>query len=48
MPTGRVPIFWPHQRLPFLVLYVDPQYRYVIYGEADRKLIGLGLFADGR
>jgi len=25
-------IFWP-LRLPFLVLYVDPQYRYVIFGE---------------
>jgi apolipoprotein D and lipocalin family protein len=33
----RVQLFWP-VNLPFLVLYVDPQYRYVIYGEADRKL----------
>jgi apolipoprotein D and lipocalin family protein len=25
-------IFWP-LRLPFLVLYVDPQYRYAVFGE---------------
>jgi apolipoprotein D and lipocalin family protein len=35
--SWRVQIFWPIN-LPFLVLYVDPQYRYVIFGEEDRKL----------
>ena len=35
--SWRVQIFWPIN-LPFLVLYTDPQYRYVIFGEADRKL----------
>ena len=33
----RVQVFWPLD-LPFLVLWVDPDYRYVIFGEADRKL----------
>jgi len=33
----RVQVFWP-LNLPFLVLWVDPQYRYVIFGEEDRKL----------
>jgi apolipoprotein D and lipocalin family protein len=33
----RVQVFWPIN-LPFLALYVDPQYRYVIYGEANRSL----------
>jgi apolipoprotein D and lipocalin family protein len=33
----RVQIFWPIN-LPFLVLYTDPHYRYVIFGEDDRQL----------
>jgi apolipoprotein D and lipocalin family protein len=33
----QVQIFWP-LRLPFLVLYVDPANRYVIFGEDSRKL----------
>jgi len=33
----RVQVFWPIN-LPFLVLWVDPQYRYVIFGEEDRQL----------
>jgi apolipoprotein D and lipocalin family protein len=33
----RVQVFWPLD-LPFLVLWVDPEYRYVIFGEDDRKL----------
>lgn len=33
----RVQVFWPID-LPFVVLYVDPDYRYVIFGEDDRKL----------
>jgi apolipoprotein D and lipocalin family protein len=33
----RVQIMWPI-RLPFLVGYVDPSYRFVIFGENDRKL----------
>ena len=33
----RVQVFWPVD-LPFLVLYGDPQYRYVLYGENDRQL----------
>ena len=33
--SWRVQIFWP-VNLPFLVLYVDPSYRYVIFGEEDR------------
>jgi apolipoprotein D and lipocalin family protein len=32
-----VQIFWP-LKLPFLVLYTDPQYRYVLFGEEDRNL----------
>ena len=32
----RVQIFWPIN-LPFLALYVDPQYRYVMFGEQNRK-----------
>jgi apolipoprotein D and lipocalin family protein len=35
--SWRVQIFWP-VNLPFLVLYTDPQYRYVIFGEDDRQL----------
>ena len=31
----RVQLFWP-VKLPFLAVYVDPQYRYVIFGEDDR------------
>jgi apolipoprotein D and lipocalin family protein len=33
----RVQVVWP-LALPFLVLYVDPQYRYVMYGEEGRDL----------
>ncbi len=33
----RVQVFWPLD-LPFLVLWVDPDYRYVIFGEEDRQL----------
>ena len=33
----RVQPIWP-LNLPFLVLYVDPQYRFVMYGEEDRSL----------
>jgi apolipoprotein D and lipocalin family protein len=33
----RVRIFWPID-LPFLVLYTDPDYRYVMFGERNRKL----------
>ena len=33
----RVQVFWP-VNLPFLVLYVDPDYRYVMYGEEGRDL----------
>jgi apolipoprotein D and lipocalin family protein len=33
----RVQIFWPIN-LPFLVVYVDPQYRFMLFGEEDRKL----------
>lgn len=33
----QVQIFWP-LRLPFLVLFVDPTNRYVIFGEDSRKL----------
>ena len=33
----RVQVFWP-VNLPFLVLYVDPDYRYVLYGEEARDL----------
>jgi apolipoprotein D and lipocalin family protein len=35
--SWRVQIFWPVS-LPFLVLYTDPQYRYVLFGENDRSL----------
>jgi apolipoprotein D and lipocalin family protein len=35
--SWRVQIFWP-VNLPFLVLYVDPNYRYAIFGEEDRQL----------
>jgi apolipoprotein D and lipocalin family protein len=35
--SWRVQIFWP-VRLPFLVLYADPQYRYVLFGEENRSL----------
>ncbi len=33
----RVQVLWP-VNLPFLILYVDPDYRYVLYGEDNRKL----------
>ena len=33
----RVQVLWPIN-LPFLVIYVDPDYRYVMYGETDRNL----------
>jgi apolipoprotein D and lipocalin family protein len=33
----RVQVFWP-VNLPFLVLYTDPAYRYVLFGEQNRKL----------
>ena len=33
----RVQIVWPLD-LPFLVLYVDPSYRYVMFGERNRQL----------
>jgi apolipoprotein D and lipocalin family protein len=32
-----VQIVWP-VKLPFLVLYTDPDYRYVMFGEDNRKL----------
>jgi apolipoprotein D and lipocalin family protein len=35
--SWRVQIFWP-VNLPFLVLYVDPDYRYVMFGERSRDL----------
>jgi len=33
----RVQIFWPIN-LPFLVVYTDPTYRYVLFGEENRQL----------
>jgi apolipoprotein D and lipocalin family protein len=33
----RVHLFWPIS-LPFLVLYTDPAYRYVMFGENNRSL----------
>jgi apolipoprotein D and lipocalin family protein len=33
----RVQVFWPIN-LPFLVLYTDHDYRYVLFGEDNRKL----------
>ncbi len=33
----RVQLFWP-LHLPFLVLYVDPDYRYALFGEESRDL----------
>jgi apolipoprotein D and lipocalin family protein len=33
----RVQIFWP-LNFPFLILYVDPGYRYVLFGYPDRSL----------
>jgi apolipoprotein D and lipocalin family protein len=33
----RVQVQWP-LNLPFLVLYVDPDYRYVLFGEESRDL----------
>ena len=33
----RVQIFWP-VNLPFLVIYTDPRYRYVLFGEENRQL----------
>ena len=33
----RVQLMWP-VNLPFLVLYTDPDYRYVLFGEQNRKL----------
>jgi apolipoprotein D and lipocalin family protein len=35
--SWEVQIFWP-LRLPFLLLYVDPDNRYVIFGEESRQL----------
>ncbi len=35
--SWRVHLFWPI-RLPFLVLYTDPAYRYVMFGENNRSL----------
>ena len=35
--SWRVHILWPIS-LPFLVLYTDPAYRYVMFGENDRSL----------
>ena len=32
-----VRLFWP-LKLPFLILYVDPEYRYVLFGENNRAL----------
>jgi len=42
--SWRVHLFWPIS-LPFLVLYTDPAYRYVMFGENDRSL---GADADYR
>jgi apolipoprotein D and lipocalin family protein len=36
----RVQVFWP-VNLPFLILYVHPDYRYVLYGEDGRDLGGI-------
>jgi apolipoprotein D and lipocalin family protein len=33
----RVQIFWP-LNFPFLILYVDPDYNYVLFGYPDRSL----------
>ncbi len=33
----RVQLFWPIN-LPFLVVYVDPQYQYILFGEDNRSL----------
>jgi apolipoprotein D and lipocalin family protein len=33
----RVQLFWPIN-LPFLIHYVDPDYRYVLFGENNRKV----------
>ena len=33
----RVQVLWPIN-LPFLVMYVDPDYRYVMYGETNRTM----------
>ena len=33
----HVQVFWPIN-LPFLLLYVDPDYRYVLYGEQGQQL----------
>ena len=35
--SWRVHLFWPLS-LPFLVLYTDPDYRYVMFGENTRSL----------
>jgi apolipoprotein D and lipocalin family protein len=35
--SWRLQVLWPF-KLPFLALYIDPQYRYTIFGEQDRKL----------
>ncbi len=35
--SWRVQIFWP-VNVPFLALYIDPQYRYAMFGERSRKL----------
>ncbi len=33
----RVQVFWP-VNLPFLLIWADPDYRWVLYGEDDRNL----------
>jgi len=33
----RVQLLWPFN-FPFLILYVDPQYRYVVFGEQNRSM----------
>jgi apolipoprotein D and lipocalin family protein len=33
----RTQLFWPVD-VPFLALYTDPQYRYVLFGEQNRKM----------
>lgn len=35
--TWRVQVFWP-LRLPFLMVYADPSYRYLLWGEENRRL----------
>jgi apolipoprotein D and lipocalin family protein len=33
----RVQVLWP-VNLPFLILYVDPDYRYALFGEENRRI----------